>query len=544
VKRALKWLGIVAAVIVVLTIIAAIALPRLIDTPRVQAMIASSAAQAVGRPVKFESLSVALFPLPSIELHKLEVAEDPQFGTTPFLTLETGRIYLKLRPLLTGKVEFGDITLREPRIALIQNAEGRLNVASLAPPSEAKAAARPSRSSGAATGGGAAAIVSRIKVEKGIITYVTRGKGPAQTPYRVEDLDVTVTGQGTQLGFKGALVVKPGDLAVKLADGVVALNGAKTFTDAGVRAKVGIEGKDIEKLVAAAAGPTPTIAGPIKGDFALSGTLGAPRVSGTVELASMRVTQTTQACPEPKQRTLSLGLLKLAGVSYEGTRLQSRPVTTSLASGTINTNLTATLEHGTRLQLSDLTIKSVPVEKVLVDFLCEGYAVTGPLDLTGGTLSTNTADLLNTLNGSGHLKIGPGKVVGPQALALVAVVTRVAGVATSVLAADVPSSLTSSPVDFESITGNYQITNGVLNTKDLLYTTKALKVGVAGDYGLPTGKMNLDLRVDHGRGVVKATVTGNASSPSVRVDPASLAGQVDREKVEKGVQDLLKRFRR
>ena len=266
-------------------------------------------------------------------------------------------------------------------------------------------------------------------------------------------------------------------------------------------------------------------------------------VSGAVELASVRLTQTTQACPEPKQRTLSLGLLKLAGVSYEGTRLQSRPVTTSLASGTISTNLTATLEHGTHLQLSDLTIKSVPVEKVLVDFLCEGYAVTGPLDLTGA-LSTNTANLMNTLNGSGHLRIGQGKVVGPQALALVAVVTRVAGVASSVLAADVPSSLTSSPVDFESITGNYQITNGVLSTKDLLYTTKALKVGVAGDYGLVTGKMNLDMRVDHGRGEVRAKVTGNASSPSVRVDPASIAGQVDREKVESGVQELLKRFRR
>src|SRR5437016_4163341 len=156
-------------------------------------MIAGSAAQAVGRPVKFESLSVALFPLPSIELHKLEVAEDPQFGTTPFLTLETGRIYLKLRPLLTGRVEFGDITLERPRIALIQNAEGRLNVASLAPPSESKTASRPGRSSGGATGGAAAAIVPRVNVDQGLITYVAHGKGPAQTPYRVEDLDVTVT---------------------------------------------------------------------------------------------------------------------------------------------------------------------------------------------------------------------------------------------------------------------------------------------------------------------------------------------------------------
>jgi uncharacterized protein YhdP len=165
--------------------------------------------------------------------------------------------------------------------------------------------------------------------------------------------------------------------------------------------------------------------------------------------------------------------------------------------------------------------------------------VSGPLDLTS-TLSTNTSDLLNALGGSGQLRIGPGKVVGPQALALIKVVTQVAGAAASVLSADVPRSLTSSPVDFDSITGTYQITNGVLSTKDLLYTTKAVKVGVAGEYGLATARMNLDLRVDHGRGEVRAKVTGNAASPSVRVDPASVADHIDRQKVE----DLLKRLRR
>jgi AsmA family/AsmA-like C-terminal region len=541
-KRAVKWLGIAVAVVVLLVAVAAVALPRLIDTPRVQAMIAGSAAQAVGRPVKFASLSVGLFPLPSIELHKLEVAEDPQFGTTPFLTLETGRIYLKLRPLLTGRVEFGDIILQRPRIALIQNAEGRLNVASLAPPAESKTAARPGRPSGGATGGAAAAVVSRVKIDKGVITYVAHGKGPAETPYRVEDLDVTVVGQGTQLAFKGAFVVRPGDLTVKLADGMVAMNGAKTLVEASVRASIAIEAKDIEKL-AAAAGPTPTIAGPIKGDFSLGGTLGVPRISGNVELASVRVTRMNPACPEPKQRTLALGLLKVGGATWDGARFQSRPVTTSVGGGSISTNLTLTLDHGARVQLNDLAIKSVPAEKVLVDFLCEGYAVSGPLDLTGA-LSTNTSDLLNTLGGSGQLRIGPGKVVGPQAIALISVVTQVAGAASSVLAADVPKSLTTSPVDFESITGSYQITNGVLSTKDLLYRTKALKVGAAGDYGVATGRMNLDLRVDHGRGEIRAKVTGNAASPSVRIDPSSLAGEVGREKLEGGLQDLLKRFRR
>src|SRR6266478_5164116 len=263
----------IEAVVVLLLVVAAIALPRLVDTPRVQAMIAASAAQAIGRPVKFESLSVALFPLPAVELHKLEVAEDPEFGTTPFITLETGRILLKLRPLLGGRVEFGDITLERPRIALIRSADGRLNAASLAPPSESRNASRPGRGSGG-PGGVAAAVVSRVKIDSGVIVYVVRGKGEAPTPYRVEDLDLTLTGQGSQLNFKGALRVKPGDLAVTLADGMVALNGAKAVLDAPVRARVSIEGKDIEQLVAAAAGPTPAIAGPIKGDLALGGTLG------------------------------------------------------------------------------------------------------------------------------------------------------------------------------------------------------------------------------------------------------------------------------
>ena len=76
-KRALKWLVGIGAVVALLLVVAAIALLWLVDTLCVQAVIAGSAMQAIGRPVKFESLSVALFPLLAVELHKLEVDEDP-----------------------------------------------------------------------------------------------------------------------------------------------------------------------------------------------------------------------------------------------------------------------------------------------------------------------------------------------------------------------------------------------------------------------------------------------------------------------------------
>jgi hypothetical protein len=541
-RRARKWLIGIGAVVAVLLIVAAIALPRLVDTPRVQAMIAGSATQAIGRPVKFESLSVRLLPLPAVELHKLEMAEDPQFGTAPFLTLEIGRVYLKLRPLLGGRVEFGDITLERPRIALIQRADGQLNVASLAPAAESRAAPRPGRSGGGAAGG-AAAVVSQVKIVGGIVTYVALGKGTAPTPYRVENLDLTLTNQASQLNVKGTLRVNPGDLFVKLTDGVVAFNGARPPLEAPLRGRIGIEGKDVERLVAASAGPSPAIAGPIKGDLTLGGTLGAPRASGTVELASLRVTRTSAACPEPKRRTLSLGALKLAAVSWDGDRLQSRPTTTSLAGGTISTNLTATLDRGVRVQLGDLNIKGLLAEKVLVDFLCEGYAVAGPLDLTGA-LKANAGDLWNTLDGSGRLRLGPGQVVGPQALALIESLTRIAGAVSSVLSADVPRSLTSSPTDFESITGTYQIVGGVVTTRDLLYTSRAIKLGIVGDYGLGSGRMNMDLRVHHARGELRAHLGGTAAAPTIRVDPASVTTNVTREELETGIQDLLNRFRR
>ena len=91
-----KWaIGVVGA-LVLLIVVALIAVPYLVDTPRIQAYIASTATQTLGRPVKFASVSLRVLPLPAVELHDLDVAEDPKFGATPFLKLKTGRIEPKI----------------------------------------------------------------------------------------------------------------------------------------------------------------------------------------------------------------------------------------------------------------------------------------------------------------------------------------------------------------------------------------------------------------------------------------------------------------
>jgi hypothetical protein len=535
-----KWLAVAVGVFVVLIVAAVLALPSLIDTPRVQALVATNASHALGRPVKFAGVSVVIFPLPSVELRGLEVAEDPKFGTEPFLKLETGRLRLRLLPLLTGRVEFGELILKKPLITLVQSPDGQWNVASLGATSRDTAtASRPGSRGGVAAGG--AGLVSKVTIDHGVVVYVAQGAGGAGSKYRVEDLDLTLTGSPTVVGFKGDARVKPGDLALKISDGSVMLGNARTYFDAPVRGRIALETKTLGALAGAAMGPSPALGGAMKGALTLAGTVGKPNASGDIQLGDFAVTQTQPHCPEPKQRTLAFAPVKL-NVAYEEARFSARPLTTGIGGGTITTNMVATLDRGLHIALNDLGIKALPLEKVLVDYLCQGYAVTGPLELTGA-MSMQAADIWHTLSGPGQLRIGAGKIVGSQALALLGGVTKLGGAISSLTNPDLPPSLFESPVEFESITGTYQATNGVITTRDLLYTSRPMKVAVAGAYTLASGAMNLDMVVNYGRGAVKAKVTGTAASPSIRVDPASVLKDVDPGKVERGLQDLLKRFK-
>lgn len=534
-----RWLLAAGAAVVILTIAASVMIPLLVDTARVRALIAGAASEALGRSVKVASVSVAVLPLPTVVLRGLEVADDPRFGPAPFLALDRGEIRLRLAPLLTGRFELGDLLLRKPRLTVIQGTEGRWNVGSLGAGPEPRTASRPARGGGTASAG--AVLPSRLTIKDGVVAYVVRGAADTASEYRVENLDLTVTGRGSLLAFEGDARVKPGDLSVKVAGGSIGLTGAQSLLEAPLRARVTLNGQSLAALIRGASGSTSAIDGALRATLALAGTVSNPSASGDIELTNVTVMQVNPQCPGPKRRMLTASPLTMNAAWQEG-RLTGRPVTARLAGGTLTANLTATFDGGVRVDLTDLTVTGLPVEKVLVDFLCEGYAVSGPLELSGAT-SLGPGDLWSTLSGSGRLRIGPGKVVGSQALALMEGVVRVGGAISALLSADLPVALFSSPLDFDSITGTYQITNGVVTTRDLFYRSRAMTVAVTGEYGLATGTMNLDAVVNHGRGEVKAKLTGTAASPSISVAPSTILREVDAGKLKRGLQDVLKRLR-
>ena len=132
--------------------------------------------------MRFDSVSVRLLPTPRVELRGLEVAEDPHFGTEPFVKLERGFLSLRLRALLRGRLEFGELRLVRPEIRLVEGPDGRYNVASLgvvkgasaSRPSSAAGREGPARSAVAA----APLLASGIVVERGTVRFVSRIAGP------------------------------------------------------------------------------------------------------------------------------------------------------------------------------------------------------------------------------------------------------------------------------------------------------------------------------------------------------------------------------
>lgn len=535
IRRVIKWAAL-GVVIVVVGAVALVGVGTLVVAPRLATPLASQAAQALGRAVHVSSVAVTLFPVPAVRLKGIEIAEGATFGDTPFVTLDQADVRVRLRELLHGDVVLNSVVLRQPHVRIIQNADGRVNVESLGQ-------TQPGTPETAEAGGGAseaaALLGTRVQVEGGVVSYLSQDADDVWVEYDLEDVALAVTA-GSTVAFEGTGRLEPGDVGVDIADGTLALDDAPKIGDAPLRARMTLNARDITDLAAAVLGPAPAIDGAAHGALTVAGTLVHPTASGTIEMPGVALTRTSPQCHAPQRRTLTLSMLK-AAAAWEDDRFLGRPVTAEFTHGTVTTNLVVAFDRTVRVELGDLTVTAIPLQKVLVDYFCEGHAVTGSLDLTGA-LSFNAGAASSTLSGVGQLRIGRGQVVGPQALDLLAGIVRVGGAVSALLSADLPWSLFSSPLDFDSISATYQISKGVLRFRDLRYDSGAMRISGGGQYEFATDRLDLDLVVNHGRGQVYAKVAGPADSPSIHVTPTTILRDLDAGKIGHDVEGFFHRL--
>ena len=92
----------VVGIIVGLLIVAAIALPFLINVNSFRPQIESNLSSALGRPVKVGNLSLSILS-GSVEADQLSIADDPKFSNTPFIQAKSLQVGVELVPLIFSK---------------------------------------------------------------------------------------------------------------------------------------------------------------------------------------------------------------------------------------------------------------------------------------------------------------------------------------------------------------------------------------------------------------------------------------------------------
>ena len=276
----------------------------------------------------------------------------------------------------------------------------------------------------------------------------------------------------------------------------------------------------------------PGASGPLKGRLELAGTMGKLTASGTLGFDRLTLSRRDPGCRDSRPRTLALADVRMP-LLYAPAQIESRAVQVRVAKGTAAFRLTVALGPPRVATLRDITVKGMQLEPVLVDYLCQRNAVTGPLHLTGES-SLLLPGMLSTMSGSGRFSVGPGRVIGPDLPSALGQALALTDLVSATLDPKARRPGPGSPLSFDSITASYTISGGVVRTDDLVYVARDIRVTGAGTYALTDGRTAMDVIVSQGSNRVKARLTGATGAltivpTDVRVkEPKELRKALDR----------------
>jgi hypothetical protein len=508
-----KRLALALASLIVLIGLGLLAVPWLVDVPAIQAWVAQAGAQALGRPVTFTKLAVAPLPLPTIRVQGLRVAEDPAFGAGPLLTVGEARIGMRVWPLLRGRIETTEIALSNVRLDIVRDGAGRLNLWSLGtvvtpgPPPKPGIPRPPAGPSGAFA-------APRVRVVNAAVRYRTLDGGEAGVS--VGRVNLAVTHAGPALRITGEGVADPGGVRFTIAQATVTPGSARSIGEMALAAVIDVQAPDLAAVLRPVLA-SPEAQGAAQGQLTVSGTLSRPSAVGTMTLDRLTFLRDARRCAEPPRRRLTFEQVR-APLTLDPPRLSSEPLTGKLAGGTVSLGVRLEVERTPVVTLTDIRVEDVQAAAVLEDYLCQPWAVRGPLQLAG-ELALRGPDYQAGARGAGRFRVGAGSVVGRDVTEVVDRVMGLAGMATALLAPG-RRAPNAAPLAFEAITGTYTVASGLVRSDDVRYRGRGFDLAAAGTYALADGRVDFAVTFTQGENQVRGTIEGLPGA--LRVTPTSV----------------------
>jgi hypothetical protein len=131
--RKRKWL--LRLFIFAITLFAAsFGFSRALRTSAARRYLIAHLESSFGRPVHVGRFDFNLLDGARLEANSITISEDPRFGHEYFLRADTLRAGLRWPALLSGRFEFGTLSLSRPSLNLVRDSQGRWNIAQWLPP--------------------------------------------------------------------------------------------------------------------------------------------------------------------------------------------------------------------------------------------------------------------------------------------------------------------------------------------------------------------------------------------------------------------------
>jgi len=519
-------------VLLVLLVGGALALPFLVDLNKYQDQYKPLIEDALNRKVQLQDIRLTIWPRIGARVAGFAVLDDPAFGAGPFASLSSLDVGVKLMPLLSGKVEVEEITLRQPVITVIKNQKGVLNVSTVGRkgvPVPEKPSRAPIPSAEGPLKILALLAVDRVSIDGGKLTY--RDLSAAKpTDYVLQDMEVLL--QSVRLEQTPSLhvgsLVQPFNLPVKLDGSFGPLK--ETMDIDAINFQLGL-GKTDFTITGKAAGNDAmvTISSPVINTANLPVALPLKK---PVEIKNLQIVAEVIG-QEAKLKSLSFhlfdGEVKGQGKLIAGSEMPPFKGAVAMQGLQLGPALNAVAE--TPLSMSG----------------------TAGADLSVQGKGFSMPDLTKALEGAGHMAVKDGKIEGVNILQEVVSALKIAGISLGDAKATA----------FSTIETDLAIKQGVINVQRLLMDSHDFQATGGGTIGFDQRlnlAVNLNLSQDvsqkiaaaspvvkvamkDGRLSLPLTITGTAQAPSYGVDVKGLTGKVQeqvKKKVEEAVGGLIK----
>lgn len=519
-------------VLVVLLVGVALALPFLIDLNKYQDQYKPLIEDALNRKVQLQDIRLTIWPRIGARVAGFAVLDDPAFGTGPFASLSSLDVGVKLMPLLSGKVEVEEITLRQPVITVIKNQKGVLNVSTIGRkgvPVPEKPSRAPIPSAEGPLKILALLAVDRVSIDGGKLTY--RDLSAAKpTEYVLQDMEVLL--QSVRLGQTPSLhvgsLVQPFNLPVTLDGSFGPLK--ETMDIDAINFQLGLGKTDF------------TITGKAAGNDAMV-TISSP----VINTANVPVAFPLKKPIEIKNLQIVAEVIgqeaKLKSLSFHLFDGEVKGQGKLIAGSEVPPFKGAVAMQGLQLGPALNAVAETPLS----------MSGTAGADLSLQGRGFSMPDLTKALEGTGHMAIKDGKIEGVNILQEVVSALKVAGISLGDAKATA----------FSTIETDLAIKQGVINVQRLLMDSHDFQATGGGTIGFDQRlnlAVNLNLSQDvsqkiaaaspvvkialkDGRLSLPLTITGTAHAPSYGVDVKGLTGKVQeqvKKKVEEAVGGLLK----